>query len=117
MDKIDAARHGQGFVQLEDDSAAQVRQAIEQVSTVTATEGNQVTFEGRRIIEGHGFALQVNCFDIFECPRGYLLHVYMDNSPNWAVTGKTLAELLNRAPDSRVVKRARGLLVQKNLRV
>jgi len=115
MDKIEAARHGQGLIKLEDDSAEQVKQAIEQVSKITAIENSEVSFEGYRIVEGHGFALQVNCYDIYECPNGYLLHTYLDNGPNWAVTGQTLEELLSRAPDQRVARRAHGLLIQKNL--
>ena len=115
MDKIAAARHGEGLIVLEDGSAAQVKQAIEAVSTITGTEGNQVSFEGRRIVEGHGFALRVNCFDIYECPNGFLLHTYMDKSPNWAVTGKTLEQMLAAAPDQLVARRAHGLLIQKNL--
>ena len=115
MDKIEAARHAKGVIQLEADTAEQVKQAIQAVSNVIAQEENQVSFEGERIIEGHGFALQVNCYDIYQCPNGYLLHTYMNNSPNWAVTGKTLPEMLNKAPDQRVAKRAHGLLVQKNL--
>jgi hypothetical protein len=39
----------------------------------------------------------------------------MDSGPNWAVTGKTLEEMLSRAPDPRVARRAHGLLIQKNL--
>lgn len=115
MDKITAARQGQGVIQLETDSAETIKQAIEQVSKITAIEGNQVSFEGRRIVEGHGFALEVNCYDLYECPRGYLLHTYMDTGPNWAVAGKSLNETLAKAPDQRVARRAHGLLVQKNL--
>ena len=115
MDKIEAAKHGKGLIILEDDSAAQVKQAIEEVSTITDIDGNQVSFEGRRIIEGHGFALRVNCFDIYECPDGFLLHTYMDTSPNWAVNGNTLEQLLAAAPDQLVARRANGLLIQKNL--
>ncbi len=115
MDIIAAARQGQGVIKLEDDSAEQVKQAITQVSRITASDGNEVSFEGRRIVEGHGFALEVNCFDIYHCPNGYLLHTYMDTGPNWAVAGQTLAETLSRAPDQRVARRARGLLIQKNL--
>jgi N-acetylmuramic acid 6-phosphate (MurNAc-6-P) etherase len=115
MDKIEAARQGKGLIELEDTSAEQVKQAIEQVSQITATEGKQVSFEGRRIVEGHGFALRVNCFDIYECPNGFLLHTYMDNALNWAVVGKTLEAMLAAAPDQTVARRAHGLLVQKNL--
>jgi hypothetical protein len=115
MDKIEAARTGQGVIKLEDRSAGQVKQAIEQVSKITAVDGNLVSFEGQRIVEGHGFALQVNCYDIYECPNGYLLHTYMEREANWAVAAKTVEALLNRAPDQRVARRARGLLVQKNL--
>ena len=115
MDKIEAARRGQGLIKLEDGTAEQVKRAIKQVSKITALEENVVSFEGHRIVEGHGFALQVNCYDIFECPNGYLLHTYMDSGPNWAVTGKTLEEMLSRAPDPRVARRAHGLLIQKNL--
>ena len=115
MDKIEAARHAKGLIVLEDDSSGQVKKAIEQVSTITQTDGNQVAFEGRRIVEGHGFALRVNCFDIYECPHGYLLHTYMDRAPNWAVTGRTLDDMLAAVPDRTVAQRARGLLVQKNL--
>jgi hypothetical protein len=113
MDIIAAAR--QGVIKLEDDSAEQVKQAISQVSRITASDGHEVSFEGRRIVEGHGFALEVNCFDLYHCPNGYLLHTYMDTGPNWAVAGQTLAETLSRAPDQRVARRARGLLIQKNL--
>jgi hypothetical protein len=115
MNKIEAARHAQGLIQLESDSAEQVKQAIAAVSTITASHDDQVEFEGKRIIEGHGFAKQVNCFDIYDCPNGYLLHTYMDTGANWAVTGKTLKEMLRKAPDQRVAKRAQGLLIQKNL--
>lgn len=115
MDRIAAARHGQGLIKLEDDSAEQVKQAIAQVSQITASAGNEVGFEGQRIVEGHGFAMQVNCFDIYKCPHGYLLHTYMDKGTNWAVAGKTLAETLDQAPDQRVARRAYGLLIQKNL--
>lgn len=113
--KVEAARHAKGLIQLEADSAAVVKQAIEKVSHIIKTDNNLVEFEGTRIVEGHGFALQINCFDIFECPNGYLLHTYMDTGLNWAVTGTTLKEMLNRAPDQRVAKRAHGLLIQKNL--
>ena len=115
MDKIEAAKHGKGLIILEDDSADQVKQAIEKVSKIVSMDNNEVSFEGHRIVEGHGFALQVNCFDIYECPDGYLLHTYMDTGSNWAVTGKTLSQLLNAAPDQRVARRAHGLLIQKNL--
>ena len=115
MDIIEAARHGQGLIKLEDDSAEHVKQAIEQVSQITAIENNEMSFEGHRIVEGHGFALQVNCYDIYECPNGYLLHTYLDTGPNWAVIGQTLGEMLGRAPDQRVARRAHGLLIQKNL--
>jgi hypothetical protein len=115
MDIIAAARHGQGVIKLEDDSAEQVKQAITQVSQITASDGHEVSFTGQRIVEGHGFALEVNCFDIYHCPNGYLLHTYMDKGPNWAVAGQTLAETLSRAPDQRVARRAHGLLIQKNL--
>ena len=105
-----------GMIVLKNDEYAQyVKQAIGQVSTITKTEDNKVFFEGRRIIEGHGFALRVNSFDIYECPRGYLLHTYMDKSPNWAIFAPTLDELLERTPDKQVARRAHGLLVQKNL--
>lgn len=115
MNKIEAARHAKGLIELEDDSAEMVKQAIEAVSHITKIENNLVEFEGIRIVEGHGFALQVNCFDIYECPDGYLLHTYMDNAPNWAVAGKTLNDMLQQAPDQRVAKRAHGLLIQKNI--
>jgi hypothetical protein len=114
MDKIEAAKHGKGLITLKADSAEQVKQAIEKASKILAIDGNEVTFEGHRIVEGHGFALQVNCFDIYECPHGYLLHTYMDTGPNWAVAGKTLSQLLAAAPDRRVARRAHGLLIQKN---
>ena len=115
MDKIEAARQGDGVIKLKEGSAEQVKQAIEQVSTITGIEDNLVSFEGQRIVEGHGFALQVNCYDIYECPNGYLLHTYMDRGNSWAVAAKTLEELLDRAPDQRVARRAHGLLIQKYL--
>jgi hypothetical protein len=115
VDKIEAARQAKGFIQLQSETSAQIKQAIEAVSAITRTEGNQVEFEGHRIVEGHGFALQINCYDIYRCPRGYLLHTYVENGPNWAVTGHSLPELLAAAPDRRIAKRAHGMLVQKNL--
>ncbi len=115
MEKIEAARQGIGFIELESDSAEQVKQAVERVSRVTAREGNNLMFEGRRIVEGHGFGLAVNCYDIYECPRGYLLHVYMNAGPNWAAAGKTLKEMLAAAPNQSVAKRAYGELIKKNL--
>ena len=115
MDKIEAAKHAKGLIILEEDSSTQVRQAIEAVSEISDVDGDQVSFAGHRIVEGHGFALRVNCFDIFECPNGFLLHTYMDNAPNWAVSGKTLEQMLAAAPDQTVARRAHGLLIQKNL--
>jgi hypothetical protein len=115
MEKIEAARRGEGLIELESDSAEQVKQAIQKVSAITAIEGGRVSFEGQRIVEGHGFGLDVNCYDIYKCPNGYLLHTYMNNGPNWAAAGKTLQEMLNASPDLAVAKRAHGELVKKNL--
>jgi hypothetical protein len=115
MEKIEAARRGQGLIELESDSAEQIKQAIEQVSQITANEGNQISFEGQRVVEGHGFGLDVNCYDIYECPNGFLLHTYMNNGPNWAAAGKTLKAMLEAAPDQAVAKRAHGELIKKNL--
>jgi hypothetical protein len=115
MEKIEAARRGQGLIELEDDSSEQVKKAIEKVSKVMAVEGKQISFEGHRIVEGHGFGLEVNCYDIYECPSGYLLHTYMNKGPNWAVSGKTLKEMLTAAPNQAVAKRAYGELIKKNL--
>lgn len=115
MEKIQAARQGKGLIELEGDSADTIKQAIQKVSTITATEGSQVSFEGQRIVEGHGFGLEINCYDIYACPNGYLLHTYMNNAPNWAVAGKNLHALLDAAPNQAVAKRAHGELVKKNL--
>ncbi len=115
MEKIAAARRGDGFIQLESDSAEQVKQAILKVSTIIGTEGNLVSFEGHRIVEGHGFGRDVNCYDIYHCPQGYLLHTYMNTGPNWASAGKTLQATLNAAPNLVVAKRAHGELIKKNL--
>jgi hypothetical protein len=115
MDKIEAARKGQGFIELKDDSADRVKQTVEKVSRITGREGKQISFEGHRMMEGHGFGLEVNCYDIYECPGGYLLHVYMNQGSNWAVAGKTLKEMLATAPNQVVAKRAYGELVKKNL--
>ncbi|MCB0196002.1 MAG: hypothetical protein KDJ65_28890 [Anaerolineae bacterium] len=109
------SQQDKGMIILKDESADAVKKAIEQVSTVINTEDNKVFFEGKRIIEGHGFALRVNSYDIYECPNGYLFHTYMDKGPNWVVTGKSIQEVLDRAPDHRVARRAHGLLIQKNL--
>jgi len=115
MDTINTTQQDQGQILLEDDSAEQVKKAIQQVSRIINLDGNKVTFEGQRIVEGHGFALRVNCYDIYQCPNGFLLHTYMDKGPNWAVTGRTLDELLAAAPDRSVARRAHGLLIQKSL--
>ena len=115
MNDFDTAQQSQGIIMLDDASAEQVKQAIEKVSRIISIEDNKVTFAGRRIVEGHGFALRVNCYDIYDCPDGFLLHTYMDKGPNWAVTGQTIQELLAAAPDQTVARRAHGLLVQKNL--
>lgn len=115
MEKIEAARKGQGFIQLQNDSAEQVKQAVEKVSQITARAGNYISFEGQRIVEGAGFGLEVNCYDIYECPRGYLLHVYMNTGSNWAAAGKTLKDMLAAAPDQSIAKRAHGELIKKNL--
>ncbi|RME73684.1 MAG: hypothetical protein D6784_11540 [Chloroflexi bacterium] len=115
MDIARLAATGKGAIKLEPASAEQVKQAIEKVSRITGIEDNVVTFEGRRIVEGPGFALRVNCYDMFECPNGYLLHVYMDREPNWAVAGKTIEEVLAAAPDYEVAQRTRAELVKKGL--
>jgi hypothetical protein len=115
MKKIEAARRGHGLIELESDSAEQIKQAIEQVSQITAIEGNQVSFAGQRIVEGHGFGLDVNCYDIYECSNGFLLHTYMNNGPNWAAAGKTLKAMLDADRDQAVAKRAHCELIKKNL--
>jgi hypothetical protein len=115
VDKIDAARQAKPVIVLKEDSAQPVKQAIEKISKIISIEGNEVAFEGRRIVEGHGYALIVDSFDVFQCPNGYLLHTYMRNAPNWAVAGRTIFEMLDAAPDQTVAKRAHGLLIQKNL--
>jgi hypothetical protein len=115
MDRIEAARRGEGLIKLEADSAEQVKQAIEQVSKIITIEDYQVKFEGHRLVEGPGFELRVNCYDIYECPGGYLLHTYMDKGPNWAIAGKTVEAMLAAAPDQSVARRAHGELVKKNL--
>jgi len=115
VEKIEAARTAKGLIVLEDDSAEQIKHAIEQVSRIIEAEDNQISFEGHRIVEGAGFALTVNCYDIYECPQGYLLHVYMDRASNWAVAGKTLEDMLDSTPDPTLARRAYGELVKKGL--
>ena len=115
MDKIEAARQGRGLIKLEEESAEQVKQAIQQVSRIISIQDNHVSFEGQRVVEGHGFALVVNCYDIYKCPDGFLLHTYMDKGSNWAVTGRTLEAMLAAAPNQAVARRAHGELVKKGL--
>jgi hypothetical protein len=115
MEKIEAARRAQGLIELEGETDAKIKQAVEQVSTITALDGPKLHFEGHRIIEGHGYSLIVNCFDIYECPNGYLMQVYMDNSPNWAVSAKSISALLNAIPNKELARRAHGELVKKGL--
>jgi N-acetylmuramic acid 6-phosphate (MurNAc-6-P) etherase len=110
-----AARAGQGYIKLQKDTAGPVKQAIEQVSRVIEQNDDGILFEGRRLVAGHGFALRVNCYDIFECPNGYLLHTYLDKGANWAVAGKTLPLTLAAAPDREVARRAQGELVKIGL--
>lgn len=113
--KIQAARRAAGLIILDGQSDEQVKAALEKVSTIKGIEGNELSFEGQRIIEGHGYNLTVNCFDIFECPNGYLLQVYMDDAPNWTVVSKTISKLLRATPDKAVARRAHGELVKKGL--
>lgn len=115
MSKIEAARRAKGLIELEGQSDAQIKQAVEKVSTVTSIDGHELSFEGQRIIEGHGYALIVNCFDIYQCPNGYLLQVYLDTGPNWAVSAKTISALLSAIPDKELARRAHGELVKKGL--
>jgi hypothetical protein len=111
--KVEAARQAKGYIELESDSAEQIKHTIEQVGTITSSDDKHVEFEGRRIVEGHGFGRAVNCYDIFETPNGFLLHTYINDGPNWAVAGKTLEDMLAAAPDRSVAKRAHGELVKK----
>ena len=92
-----------------------IKKAIEKVSTITQVEADLISFEGQRIIEGAGYGLIVNCYDIYQCPTGYLMHVYMDHSPNWAVSAKTISDLLEAIPHKEVARRAHGELVKKGL--
>ena len=46
MDKIEAARQGKGLIVLEDASAEQVKQAIEQVASAIKPGGYYITSEG-----------------------------------------------------------------------
>lgn len=114
--KIEAARNATGLIELKDNGTADdIKAAVEKVSQIISVEDNMLTFEGERVIEGAGFALEVNCFDIYKCSKGYLLHTYMNNGENWAVSGKTVQQTLRAAPDQRVAKRAHGIMVQKGL--
>jgi hypothetical protein len=113
MNKVEAARQGKGYIVLNPDSAQQVKQAIERVSKIVSIENDQVEFEGRRIVEGHGFGQAVNCYDVYETPGGFLLHTYLNNAPNWAAAGESLEEMLAAAPDRIVAKRAHGELIKK----
>ncbi len=115
MNKIDAARRAQGFIEFDGESDELIKKAVEKVSTISAVDGNELSFEGHRIIEGHGYGLIVNCYDIYECPSGYLLQVYMDTGPNWAVSAKTISALLSAIPDKSLARRAHGELVKKGL--
>lgn len=114
MEKIQAAREGKGLLDLKPDSAEQIKQAIEKVSQIISIDQTQVVFEGQRIVEGHGFGISVNCYDIYECPHGFLLHTYMNDGPNWASSGRTLKDMLAAAPNQAVAKRAHGELIKKN---
>ena len=115
MSKIEAARRAQGLIELDGTSDTQIKQALERVSTIIGMSGNELNFEGQRIIEGHGYALIVNCFDIYKCPNGYFMQVYMDTGPNWAVSAKTISALLSAIPDKELARRAHGELVKKGL--
>lgn len=114
MNKVEAARQAKGYIVLKPDSAQQVKQAIEQVSKIISIENDQVEFEGRRIVEGHGFGQVVNCYDVYETPGGFLLHTYLNNAPNWAAAGESLEEMLGAAPDRIVARRAHGELIKKH---
>lgn len=115
MQKIEAARRAKGLIELDGESDEHIKKAVEQVSTIQSVEGNELSFEGHRIIEGHGYGLIVNCYDIYQCPGGYLLQVYMDTGPNWAVAAKTISGLLQAIPDKALARRAHGELVKKGL--
>ena len=115
MNKIQAARRGEGMIILDGQADDQIKAAIEKVSSVKGIDGNELSFEGQRIIAGHGYNLTVNSFDIFKCPTGYLLQVYMDNAPNWTVVAKTISGLLKATPDKSLARRAHGELVKKGL--
>jgi hypothetical protein len=115
MSKIEAARRAQGLIELDGESDAPIKQAVEKVSTIKGIDGPELSFAGHRIIEGHGYGLIVNCFDIYECPNGYLLQVYMDHGPNWAISAKTIPALLEAIPHKELARRAHGELVKKGL--
>ncbi len=116
MDKqIEAARRAEGVIVLDGESNNQVKNAVEKVSTIKDQDDNQLYFEGQRIIDGAGYGLIVNCYDVYKCPNGYLMHVYMDNSPNWAIAAKTIAALLDAIPQREIARRAHGEMVKKGL--
>ena len=115
MDKKVETEQQQGSIKLQPDSADAIRQVVQKVTQIVSEEDDTLTFIGERIIEGHGFNLEINCFDLYKCDNGYLLHTYMDHAPNWAVSGTTIKQTLYAAPDKRVAKRAHGLMVQKGL--
>lgn len=115
MNKIEAARRGAGLLILDGQADEQVKAAVEKVSAIKNIEGDALSFEGQRLIAGHGYNLMVNSFDIYQCPNGYLLQVYMDKAPNWAVTGPTISALLKATPDKSLARRAHGELVKKGL--
>jgi N-acetylmuramic acid 6-phosphate (MurNAc-6-P) etherase len=115
IDRITAARTGQGFIKLQKETAGQVTQAIEQVSRIIEQSDDGLLFEGRRIVAGHGFALRINCYDVYECPGGFLLHTYLDKGSNWVVSATTVEAMLAAAPDRQVARRAYGELIKNGL--
>ena len=115
MEKIDAARRAEGIIQLGAETAELIKKAINQVSTIEGQDGDLISFAGQRVAEGAGYGLIVNCFDVYECPDGYLMHVYMDDSPNWAVSAKTIPALLAAIPHKAIARRVHGELVKKGL--
>lgn len=112
MDKIKAARQAEGVIDLEEASAGRVKAAIEAVSRIVDIEGDQLKFEGERIVAGHGFGERIACYDIYQCPNGFLLHTYVNGNPNWATGGQSLSQMLAAAPDVSVARRAHGELVK-----
>lgn len=75
--------------------SATVLNEIEKVTRVVGRDGNRVRFEGDLVARIEPFT-RPGRVEIYHCPDGWLLFCYDSIKENWACSGSSLEEMIDR---------------------